>query len=339
MKIELKPVREQTIVITGASSGIGLATAQEAARRGAKVMLTSRDEEDLRSATEAIRAEGGTAMYAVADVADMAALQAVAEAAVRELGGIDTWVNNAGVSIYGRLVDVTTEDARRLFETNYWGVVNGSLTAVPHLRRQGGGVLINVGSVVSEMYEPLQGHYSASKHAVKGFTDVLRLELEKDEEPIVVTLVQPAAIDTPYPEHARNYLAAEPKHAPPVYDPQIVADAILACAETPHRNLRVGGAGKTFIAMEKAAPALYDKMIMGHFEQQHSDRPPRDTDTLYAPRPGDGSVRGRYPGRVMKRSAYTAIAKQSSARKAAIGLAALGVGLFAARALLSDRGD
>jgi len=339
MRIELKPVREQTIVITGASSGIGLATAQEAARRGAKVMLTSRDGEDLRAAVEEIRAKDGVASWMAADVADRNALEQVAETAVRELGGIDTWVNNAGVSIYGRLVDVSTDDAHRLFETNYWGVVNGSLTAIPHLRRQGAGVLINVGSVVSEAYEPLQGHYSASKHAVKGFTDVLRLELEKDEEPIVVTLVQPAAIDTPYPQHARNYLTAEPKHAPPVYDPMIVADAILACAESPHRNLRVGGAAKMFTSMEKMSPALMDKMLMGHFEQQHADRPPQDTDTLYAPRAGDGRVRGSYPGRVMKRSAYTAVAKSSGARNAAIGLAALGVGLFAARAFFGDGAD
>src|SRR4051812_13989483 len=116
MRIELKPVREQTIVITGASSGIGLATAQEAARRGAKVMLTSRDGEDLRAAVEEIRANGGVASWMAADVAERNALEQVAETAVRELGGIDTWVNNAGVSIYGRLVDVSIDDAHRLFE-------------------------------------------------------------------------------------------------------------------------------------------------------------------------------------------------------------------------------
>ena len=122
---------------------------------------------------------------------------------------------HAAVAIYGRIEDVSLEDARRLFETNYWGVVNGSLAALPHLR-QSGGALINIGSVLSETGYPLQGHYAASKHAVKGFTDSLRLELEKEDAPVVVTLIQPAAIDTPYPEHARNYLATEPQHVPPV---------------------------------------------------------------------------------------------------------------------------
>jgi NAD(P)-dependent dehydrogenase (short-subunit alcohol dehydrogenase family) len=308
MAIRLKPIKDQVIVITGASSGIGLATAQEAARRGARVVLASRDEADIKKAADEIAAGGGQATPVVVDVGDQASVDALAEQAISAYGRIDTWVNNAGVSIYGRIEEVPLDDAQRLFETNYWGVVHGSLAALPHLKREGG-ALINVGSELSETAMPLQGHYAASKHAVKGFTDTLRIELHEAGAPVAVTLIQPAAIDTPYPEHAMNYLGAEPKHVPPVYAPEIVADAILACAVSPHRNLRVGGAAKMFTMVEKVAPSLGDRMKeRTAFDGQKSDEAPRDDDTLYAPRPGDGRVRGNYPGRVMKRSVYTAAA-------------------------------
>jgi NAD(P)-dependent dehydrogenase (short-subunit alcohol dehydrogenase family) len=340
MGIKLRPIREQTIVITGASSGIGLATATAAARRGARVVLNSRDEADIGRAAEEIREKGGSVTYLIGDVADPEAMTQLAEVAIDTFGGIDTWVNNAGVSIYGTLEDIPLEDARRLFDTNYWGVVHGSLAALPHLRERGAGTLINLGSVLSETGYPLQGHYAASKHAVKGFTDSLRIELEKEGAPIVVTLIEPAAIDTPYPQHARNYLASEPKHAPPVYDPEIVADAILTCAESPHRNLRIGGAAKMYTMMEKVAPGLADRMKLGQFEQQHAAEPPRDEDTLYEPRPHDGSIHGEYPGRVMRRSLYTAAAKRPRATAAAaLGIAAIGVGFLAARAFGSRDGD
>jgi NAD(P)-dependent dehydrogenase (short-subunit alcohol dehydrogenase family) len=308
MAIRLKPIKDQVIVITGASSGIGLATAQEAARRGARVVLASRDEADIKQAADRITAEGGQATPVVVDVGDQASVEALAEQAIVAYDRIDTWVNNAGISIYGRIEEVPLDDAERLFETNYWGVVHGSLAALPHLKLHGG-ALINVGSELSETAFPLQGHYAASKAAVKGFTDTLRMELHQEGAPISVTLIQPAAIDTPYPEHAMNYLGVEPKHVPPVYTPEIVADAILACAETPHRNLRVGGAAKMFTMIEKVAPALGDRFKeRTAFDGQKTDEAPRDDDTLFAPRPGDGRVRGNYPGRVMKRSFYTTAA-------------------------------
>lgn len=308
MAIRLKPIKDQVIVITGASSGIGLATAREAARRGARVVLASRDEADIKQAADQIAAEGGQATPVVVDVGDQASVEALAEQAIVAFDRIDTWVNNAGVSIYGRIEEVPLDAAERLFETNYWGVVHGSLAALPHLKLHGG-ALINVGSELSETALPLQGHYAASKAAVKGFTDTLRMELHQEGAPISVTLIQPAAIDTPYPEHAMNYLGVEPKHAPPVYAPEIVADAILACAETPHRNLRVGGAAKMFTMIEKVAPALGDRFKERTvFDGQKTDEAPRDDDTLFAPRPGDGRVRGNYPGRVMKRSFYTSAA-------------------------------
>ena len=334
MGIKLKPIKDQVIVITGASSDIGLANAQEAAKRGASVVLASRDEVDIKKAADQITAEGGRAIPVVVDVGDQTAMQSLAEQAIAAFGRIDTWVNNAGVSIYGRIEQIPLDDAQRLFETNYWGVVHGSLAALPHLK-QNGGALINVGSELSETAIPLQGHYAASKHAVKGFTDTLRIELHEAGAPVAVTLIQPAAIDTPYPEHAMNHLGVEPKHAPPVYAPEIVADAILACAQSPHRNLRVGGAAKVFTMIEKVAPSLGDRMKeRTAFDSQKTDEAPRDDDTLYSPRPGDGRVRGNYPGRVMKRSLYTTAALNPL--KTLLGAAAL-VGI--AGVISSRRGD
>lgn len=162
-QIRLKPLPQQTIVITGASSGIGLATARRAAQAGARVFLISRNEEALRRIVGELRGRGGQADFAVADVGDRAALEAAAEKARQVFGGFDSWVNNAGTSIYGELEKTPLEDQRRLFDTNYWGVVHGSLIAAKELRRHGG-ALVNVGSVLSDRAMMLQGTYSATKH-------------------------------------------------------------------------------------------------------------------------------------------------------------------------------
>ncbi len=328
MGIKLKPLSDQVIVITGASSGIGLATSKMAAERGARVVLVSRDEADLGRAAREIREGGGRAIHFAADVADQDAMHRIARDVIVELGRIDTWVNNAGVTVYGLIEEVPVADARRLFETNYWGVVNGSLAALPHLR-SGGGALINLGSILSDTGYPLQGHYAASKHAVKGFTDSLRLEVERSGAAVSITLIQPAAIDTPYTEHARNHLGFETKHMPPVYAPEVVARAILRCAESPERNVLVGGSAMAFAASEKVAPRLFDlvKEATG-FRGQVTDVPAREGDTLFSPRPDDARVRGNYPGRVMSSSAYTQA--RLNRGKAMLGLAVLGAGLLVA---------
>ena len=324
MEIDLKPIREQVIVVTGASSGIGLATAREAARQGARVVLAARDETALQRIVAEIRAEGGEAVYCVADVANHQDVHAIADVALHAFGGFDTWVNNAAVSIYGRIDEVPLEDARRLFDTNYWGMVHGCHAAVPHLRMHGG-ALINVGSIVSDRAIPLQGHYSASKHAVKGFTDALRMELEHDGAPVSVSLVKPASIDTPFTEHARNLMDHEPALPPPVYRPETVADAILYCACHPKRSVTVGGGGGMNAVMGMLAPRLTDRfMERGMFAAQQRDEPrrPGRRDSLYQPPLEDGRMRGNHDGYVMRTSAYTRASLNPA--RTALALAAVG---------------
>src|SRR3954470_17105771 len=300
-----KRLRDQVIVITGASSGIGLATARMAAARGARVVLTSRNERDLRVAVEEIAAHGGRATHVVADVAVPEEMDRVADIAVREFGGFDTWVNNAGISVYGKLTDVPMEDKKRLFDTNFWGVVNGCRTAGRHLAKRGG-TIINIGSIVSDRAIPLQGMYSASKHAVLGYTDALRMELEHDRLPIIVTLVKPAAINTPFVEHARNYMDKGPALPPPVYAPEVVADAIVKCAERRVREITVGGGGRMMAVMGKMTPRTMDKyMEQTMFEQQKdSTGTVISQDSLFEPKE-DGHAEGPYTGHVMQSSLYT----------------------------------
>jgi len=239
--MKLKQLHEQVIVITGASSGIGLVTARRAAAAGARVVLVARSSDVLSKAVSDIEAKGGEALYVAADVADEEQLKGAARAAIDRFGGFDTWVNDAGVGLYGRAGSIPVRDQRRLFETNYWGVVHGSVIALEHLRKKGG-ALINVGSDVSDTPVPYQATYCASKHAVKAFTDCLRLELAVERSPLSVTLIKPSAIDTPYLEHSRAYAPVEPKDARR-YPPDLVADAILRAAERPVKEVLVGRGG------------------------------------------------------------------------------------------------
>jgi short-subunit dehydrogenase len=306
MGIKLKKLEEQVLVITGASSGIGLATARMAAARGARLVLAARSENALRRLTEEIKARGGEAVYVVADVSRREDVRAIAAKAREAFGGFDTWVNNAGIGMYGRLDEVAVEDMRKLFETNVWGLVYGSLEAVEHLRRRGG-ALVNVGSTVSERAIPLQGIYSASKHAVKGFTDALRMELEEAGAPVSVSLVKPGAIDTPFTTNAKNYLDREPHHVPPVYAAGVVAGAILACAETPVRDVFAGGGGKMNAVLGQNAPRVADLyMESAVISGTKSDRPPRPRDENALDRPSENlTERGNYEGHVAATSIYT----------------------------------
>jgi len=330
MTLTLKPIDEQAIVVVGASSGIGLVTAKLAARRGASVVLAARNGHDLRWAVREIRRQGGRAIDVVADVSDPDQIEHVADVAVAEFGRIDTWVNNAAVSIYGRVMDVDLADARRQFDVNFWGTVHGSRVAVPYLWKQGG-ALINVASVLADRAIPLQGIYCAAKHAVKAFTDTLRMELEAEGAPISVSLVKPGSTDTPFFQKARTYLDAEPQPVPPVHAPAVPARVILECATRPVRDVTVGAAGKLTAVLGTVAPRLSDYyMEKTLFDNQQTDVPlaPDRKDNLYTPVDDDGGERGRYQGHVMSHSLYTSAALHPV--RAALVLGAAGAAVLAA---------
>jgi NADP-dependent 3-hydroxy acid dehydrogenase YdfG len=325
MTVNLKKLNEQVIVITGASSGIGLCTARMAARSGARVMMAARNEAALQQIGDELAREDCDVGYAVTDVADDEQVQRLAEAAVQRFGGFDTWVNNAGVSIYGQLEDIPLEDAHRMFDTDFWGVVYGSQIAAKHLK-QSGGAIINVGSVASDRAIPLQGYYSAAKHAVKGYTDVLRMDLEKQGAPVSVTLIKPTSIDTMFAEHARNYTQKQPTLPPPVYAPEVVAQAILHAAQYPVRDVLVGGGAKMLSAGAYFAPRTMDKYLRTRMyeAQLKPNGKPSYQDSLYQPR-DDLKEREGLPLRVMESSLYTKAALHPKTTWAAL----MGVGLAA----------
>jgi short-subunit dehydrogenase len=311
MSFKLKPVNEQVIVITGATSGIGLTTARMAADQGAKLVLAARNNDALDQLAAELRLGGAQVVPVAADVGVAADVARIGAAAIAQLGRIDTWVNNAGISVYGRLEDTPLEDQLRVFQTNYWGVVHGTLEAVKHLRQRGGGAIVNLGSEVSDRAVPLQGTYSASKHAVKAFTDALRMELEREHVPISLTLIKPAAIDTLFPVHAKNLMDKEPALPPPVYAPELVARAILHAASHPVRDQFIGGAAKLVSLGAQAMPRLMDRyMRTSMFTGQRS---PKDSaanrrDALHAADPAQElKQRGNSVRRVVERSPYTAL--------------------------------
>lgn len=259
MTPSFKPLDSQVIVVTGASSGIGLVTAKRAATEGASVLLVARNAEALGQAVREIEAAGGDADHAVADVGTAAEVEAAAAKAIARWGRIDTWVNNAGTAIYAKLADTPLGEHERMFRTNYFGVVNGSMAALPHLR-ESRGTLITVASIAADIPSPILGAYAATKHAVKGFIESLRMELEADGAPVAVTLIKPSGIDTPIAQRAASHIDGKAMIPPPTYDPDLVADAILAAATRPHRTITVGGVGRAQVLLGTHFPSILDRL-------------------------------------------------------------------------------
>ena len=293
----LKPISEQVVVVFGASSGIGRETAIQFARKGAKVVVAARGEEGLETLTESIRNFGGTAISVVADAAEFDQVKAVADRAVAEYGRLDTWVHCAAVSIYAKFADTTPEEFKRIIEINLVGQAYGAMAALPHLKREGRGALIHVSSVEAKRAFPLQSAYGSSKHGMVGFLDALRMELTEEGVPIYVTNVMPSGINTPLFNHARTKLGVKPMPAPPIYQPQVVAEVILHAAENPTRDIYAGGAGRMMASLQKISPALVDKMLFKSAIKAQMTNEPKSADSpdnLYAPIAGHGHIGGDF---------------------------------------------
>ncbi|WP_116090541.1 SDR family oxidoreductase [Sphingomonas crusticola] len=319
MRYHLRPLHEQVMVITGASSGIGLDTAKMAAAAGAKVVLVARDEAALANAVAEIEQAGGVAAFAVADVGVPEEVEAAAALAIARFGRIDTWVNDAGVAIYAMLRDTPIAEHEQLFRTNYFGVVNGATAALRHMRASGG-ALITVGSIASDLPSPVMAAYAASKHAVKGYINSLRIELVTEQVPVSVTLVKPGGIDTPIGQHAANHMGHEALIPPPVYDPDLVAQAILEGAEHPRREITIGGVPRLQVLIGTHFPGLLDHLARFLIPAlTDPSRPPTPSDNMSAPA-NEGRVRsGIKSGRSF--SLYTWAARHRVVT--GLGLAAL----------------
>jgi len=324
MKLKLKPLSQQVIVITGASSGIGLATARMAVKRGARVVVAARAHDALHKLEHELNASGTCAAHVAADVTKPDDVHRIAQVAIEKFGGFDTWVNDAGTSVFGQIMQVPVEDEKAVFDVNVWGMVNGMKEAVTHLRSKGG-ALINVGSEVSDHVIPLQVSYAASKHALKAYTDGLRIELEKEKVPISVTLIKPTGIATPFFEHAKNYMDKEPIAPPPMYAPEVVAEAILYAAENPTRDFLVGDSAVMNSLVGRYAPSLNDKIMkVAGFKGQQDDRSAKpDHHQSLERASGTLEERGDYNVTVMEASVYNKAAMNPWITAAVVGAVAI----------------
>jgi short-subunit dehydrogenase len=321
-----RPIRDQIVVITGASSGIGRETALMFGERGATVVLAARNETALASVAKEVERIGGRASAVVTDVARWEQVERLARQAAERFGRIDTWVNNAGVSAYATVEELTVAEIERVIQVNLLGEIYGMKAALPYLKRQGHGTIINVASALAERAVPLQAAYCASKHGIKGFTEALRLELAREQSGITVTLIEPSSINTPLFTHARSKMGVAPMPIPPIYEPRVVAEAILFAAEHSRRTIVAGGAGKLITVMQRISPVLLDRyMLQGDrmVKAQKTDRPDDGRDNLDAPMPGNGRTTGDFGEQAKAVSPYTRSLEQYPNRVRAL----LGAGL------------
>ena len=315
-KPRLKPLSEQVVVVMGASSGIGRETALQAARRGARLVVAARDGEALSSMIEAVEGHGGKAVAVTADTSKIDDVRAVADAAAQRYGGFDTWVQAAAVAVYARFEDTTPEEFRRVLDVNLMGNVNAALVALPHLRERGGGAFISISSVEARRSFPYHAAYAASKHAVDGLLETLRVELRQEGAPISVTNVLPGSINTPLFDKSRSRLGVKPMPVPPIYQPSTVARVILHAAEHPARDLLAGGAAKALLTTQRLSPRLLDALLVRiGFRTQQSDQPDTVGDNLDTALSGWGRTEGSFGRGAWSRSAYNWLETRWSGRR------------------------
>lgn len=323
----------QRVVITGASSGIGRATALAFAGHGARVAVAARNVAALTTLAAEVEDLGGEALVVPTDVSRYDHVQALGTAVQEAFGGVDVWVNNAGVSTYGTVVDTAVEEIERVIAVDLLGPIYGTKVALELMRPQQSGVIITVSSALATRSVPLQAAYCAAKHGVLGFDEALRLELRDSDPGIHLVDVLPSSINTPMFTHARSKVGLLPRPIPPVYDPRVAADAIVAAARHPVRTVYAGGAARALDLAQRLSPALVDWYLHGPgraVASQLTPLPPPQEDNLDQPSTGPGSTRGAFDAESRPESRYTSVLGVHP-RRAPLALAGVLVGTVAAR--------
>jgi NAD(P)-dependent dehydrogenase (short-subunit alcohol dehydrogenase family) len=287
-------MQTQTVVITGASAGIGRATARLFGARGARVGLIARGQAGLDGAARDVKEAGGTALAISADVSDYEQVSAAARQVEQELGPIDVWVNVAFTSVFAPFGQITAAEFRRVTEVSYLGFVHGTMAALALMRPRGRGTIVQVGSALGERSIPLQSAYCGAKHAINGFTSSLRCELRHEKSGVHVTVVQMPAVNTPQFSWVRSRLPRHPQPVPPIYQPEVAARGVLYAADHPQRReYWVGASTAATLLANRLAPAVLDRYLArtGYGSQQTSQAvEPGRPDDLFQPVDGTGGT-------------------------------------------------
>jgi len=301
----------KVVVVTGASAGVGRATAHAFGARGDAVALLARSEESLAAAGREVRERGGRALEIPCDVSDPTAVEAAAARTEAELGPIDVWVNNAMVTSLSRFEEMEPEEFRRVTDVTYLGVVHGTLTALRRMRPRDRGVVVQIGSSLAYRGIPLQSAYCGAKHAIQGFTEAVRCELLHDRSRVHLTMVQLPAINTPQFGQVRNRMGKHPQPVPPIYQPEVAADAIVWAARHRRREVWVGASTPAVIVGNAVAPTAADHFLAETgFASQQADMPPDPRpDYLFAPREGDQGTHGKFDELARESSAQLELTK------------------------------
>jgi short-subunit dehydrogenase len=298
-------VKKEVVVITGASAGLGRATAREFGKHGAKVALIARGVDGLDAAKWEIESSGGSALVLPLDVADANAMEAAAAAVERKLGPIDIWVNNAMASVFSPVKEMKPEEYKRVTEVTYLGVVYGTLAALKRMLPRNQGTIVQVGSALAYRSIPLQSAYCAAKHAIAGFTDSLRCELIHDKSGVRVTMVQMPALNTPQFGWVKSRLKHKAQPVPPIFQPEVGARAIYWTTHHNRREVYVGWPTVEAIVGNKFAPGLLDRYLgKTGFSSQQTCEPenPNRPDNLWEPLPGDHGAHGTFERRAHESS-------------------------------------